>query len=599
MRLGVDFGTTNSAIALYDGARLHTLRVDPANDNPYMLPSLLYIDRAGHMTVGAQAANLYLQKETGRPARWRMRDAGEITNTVASLDADEIEYTQQVHVLVDEGAHGRLIQSIKRALFNRRYEGTQVFSRFYRVDDLIAAVLRRLKTMAENQLGGAISEIVLGRPVQFSPNALVDSRAEAILLRAAHLAGFSRVQFELEPVGVAYLHHRDSAQRQTVLVFDFGGGTLDLTVARVGGPAAPEILATGGVQVGGDDLDRRIMESLLPHFGGGDSGRLSPEMQDKLLSWQTMPELSRPRQRERIRQLQRSAADPTPYQALETLVTHNIGFKLFKEIERVKIALSVEQSAVLSFNYQNIALNETLTRRRLERLIAGEIAAVERGVWDVLRRADVSAGSVDLVLRTGGSSLIPAFRALLGGIFSSERVRDIDPLVSVTGGFAVVAHDVPRRPAQDPARLIADARSSSGRAVLLHTLSVNGKVYHDWNFTFSRLPSALDGLAALQAANLDRELTDAEALRLRLLCPARVFVAYEMAVERAPDWLRQDFTPATLWLEISDDFALISRVMQVYYRDFPAGEVVLGGNLAAGSRGAPVTQYLLAVQPTG
>lgn len=602
MRLGVDFGTTNSAIALFDGKQLIPVVVDRDNENPHMLPSLIYIDRKGRATVGASAAALYLEKETGRPTSWRTREVGDIQMTVASFDGDQIDTTTAVTVLVDEGAHGRLIQSIKRALFNPRYEGTHIFGKFYRVEDLIALILRDMKHSAEAQFKKPITQIVLGRPVYFSPHPLTDSRAEAILLKAAYLAGFSDVTFEREPVGVAYLYHRERDQRQTVLVFDFGGGTLDLTIAEIGGTKSPRIIATGGVQVGGDDLDRRMMEALLPHFGGGDEGHLAPEFTDRLLAWQTMPELSRPRQREIIRNLIRTASDPTPYRALETLVTHNIGFRLFKEIERVKMALSHEKSVLLHFEYGAIQLSETISRRRFERMIAAEIAAVDAGVARTLAQAQMSPEQIDVVLRTGGSSQVPAFQQVLAARFGAEKLRAIEPLVSVTGGFAVVAHEQSHVALNlsSEAPLITGIVTGSGRQAQLVQMRSGERAYSDWNFTISRMPAALDRLTLLQLPNHDRDSRADVALQFCLEGPARVYIAFEAALPQLPLWLRSGFRREDIWLEIEDEFAHIVRTMTIYSRNYPAGVVNLGGNQAGISRSQaddppPVAHYMVIV----
>ncbi len=596
MRMGVDFGTTNSAIAFYDGQQLHTIQADPVNDNSEVIPSLIYIDRDYHETVGAAAANAYLRHETGRPVRWRQRDAGEIEITVASVSSaggDPIEFIQQVSVLVDDAANGRLIQSIKTALFNGRYEGTRIFDRFFRVDDLIAIILRRLKHAAEQQTGQPCERIVLGRPVRFSPNALDDMRAESILLKAAFLAGFTDVRFELEPVGVAYLYHRDSAQRQTVLVFDFGGGTLDLTIAEVGGETPPVVLANGGVPIGGNDLDRRIMASLLPHFGGGDEGVLPGDMSDKLLAWQTMPELSRPRYLERIHRLRRSGHAQT-MRALETLISKNIGFLLFKEIEQVKKQLSSSDAAILNFSFEGLHIQETITRRRFDRLIANDLATIRDGVNDLLRTAHLAPQQIDLVLRTGGSSLIPAVHDLLGDIFGPERVQAIDPLISVTGGFAVVAHEVAADgPDIPPQELITDLEPFTYQA---HRISVGRPVYTDRDFVVNRIPPLLNHLPAIQPANSDYPRSEPEVLRFCLTQPARVYVAFEAAVERIPEWLR-GFQPESLRIEIEDEFALIRRTMQLYSRHYGPGLISLGGNQASGYAGDGIVNYFVIVQP--
>src|SRR5512143_928006 len=178
-RFGIDFGTTNSAIAFFDGQELHRPTVDPGSENPLVLPSLLYIDRQQHATAGLAAAQRYLQHETGRRATWEKRRVGEI-----DVVASGVSYVQTVHALVDTGAQGRLLQYIKTALRDPCYDGTQVFDRFYTVDELIALILRHLKASAEQQLNRDCQNVILGRPVKFSPDPAVSARAQEILYKA-------------------------------------------------------------------------------------------------------------------------------------------------------------------------------------------------------------------------------------------------------------------------------------------------------------------------------------------------------------------------------------------------------------------------------
>src|SRR5512139_1930639 len=156
-RFGIDFGTTNSAIAFFDGRELHRPTLDPGSDNPLVLPSLLYIDRQQRPTAGLAAARQYLQHETGRRATWEKRRVGEI-----DVVASGVSYVQTVHVLVDTGAQGRLLQYVKTALRDPGYDGTQIFDRFYTVDELIALILRPLKVSAEQQLQTECHSVVMG-----------------------------------------------------------------------------------------------------------------------------------------------------------------------------------------------------------------------------------------------------------------------------------------------------------------------------------------------------------------------------------------------------------------------------------------------------
>lgn len=584
MRLGLDFGTTNSAIALFDGQTLHTVHSDPANDNPHILPSLMYIERSGQTTVGAQAATAYLKAETGRPVQWVRKDAGEMELTVASWEADPITFYQTFNVLVDAAANGRLFQSIKRALFNNRYEGTQVFERYYRVDDLIAMVLGMLKTSAERHFGEPCTHLVMGRPVTFSDNPAVDSRAESILLRAAHLAGFHETTFELEPIGVAHLQHVNTSTRQTVFIFDFGGGTLDLTLARIGGPTPPEIIASKGVLIGGDDLDRRIMAFLLPYFGGGDDGRLPPDMNDKLLAWHSMPELSQPHYMERISLLKKSG-DTRPIYALEKLVTHNLGFQLFEEIKRVKAALSTEQAATLCFDHDPIHIQQKMTRRRFEKLISKELTAINNAITQMLREANMDVDAVDMVLRTGGSSQIPAVHRLLADLFGEQTICEIDPLVSVVGGFAVRAFgDVPRT-SSTPVQVTATDHD-------LQPMQIGMCCYTDREFVVDRIPNDLKGLPTIFRPNH----IDNGALDLALAAETRVYVAHEYDLADIPAWLR-DFQIEPMTVDIVDEYALISRSLRVYSQVFLAGRVRLGANHDGDKKTAPIVSYLTLLDP--
>ena len=429
-KFGIDFGTTNSAIAFFDGRELHRPTVDPGSDNPLVLPSLLYIDRQQHATTGLAAAREYLHHETGRRATWEKRRVGEIDVVAAG-----VSYVQTVHALVDTGAHGRLLQYVKTALRDPGYDGTQVFDRFYTVDELIAQILRPLKASAEEQLNRECRNVVIGRPVKFSPDPAVSDRAQEILYKAARLAGFESIGFEMEPIGAVYFYHRTSPQRELALIFDFGGGTLDLTLAEVGGPTPPNIIATLGVLVGGDDLDKRVMQYLLKYFGGmprPGHRALPPDVLDLLENWQTMPLLSRPHFLKILNEYR--AGNPSAIDALLTLVTRNLGFQLFREIELAKIRLSETLATPLKFEHSGINIRETITRYKFEELIAPEIEAVDSGVRQILHDAAIKPEQVDVVLRTGGTSAVPAFTDLLVRYFRSAQAA-LAGIAHVGGGW--------------------------------------------------------------------------------------------------------------------------------------------------------------------
>lgn len=594
---GLDFGTTNSSLAYYDGQTLHRPHLDRAGDNPAVLPSLLYIDRQQQSLVGTAAAQQYLQHETGRRATWEKRIVGEID--VVSSGAS---YVQSVHVLVDTGAHGRLLQYIKTALRDPGYDGTQVFNRFHTVDELIAEILRPLKVSAEQQLQTDCQHVVLGRPVKYSPDEAVSERAQEIMYKAARLAGFDTIGFEMEPIGALYFYHTSSPKRELALVFDFGGGTLDLTLAEVGGPTPPNIIATLGVLVGGDDLDKRIMQSLFKYFGGvAPKGRraLPPYLLDFLENWQTMPLLSRPHMLKVLDQYR--ADNPSGVEALLTLVTRNLGFQLFRQIEQTKMRLSSAHVTDLKFDHANIHIREALTRLKFEDLIEPEVKMVDAGVQQILQDAGIKPEQVDVVLRTGGTSAVPVFTELLSNHFGHSKLRSLELLTSVVGGLAIAAREghgvfpkYERIYPSTPSDVLTAARSATRGDYEPYEFRIGAQPYVDYPYTVSRIPVDLSALPALRLAQADKTVDDDEFLHFTLVRAARVYVAYDADARRVPDWLSA-FEKQAMTVEV--DQIGTPRLLNVYAKDCAAGPVTLGSNRSIGSAGNVFMHYLVIVRP--
>jgi hypothetical chaperone protein len=168
-------------------------------------------------------------------------------------------YMRDVYVYVDELQPGRLLQFIKTALRSEGYQGTQIFERYYTLAEIITLYLSELKQRAEGLLGEKISGVTLGRPVIFSKSPEQDARAEATLRQAAYAAGFQQVSFELEPVAAALYYEMSLNHPQNVLIFDFGGGTLDITILRLGDERERRVYASNGIGLAGSDFDRAII----------------------------------------------------------------------------------------------------------------------------------------------------------------------------------------------------------------------------------------------------------------------------------------------------------------------------------------------------
>ena len=452
LQIGIDFGTTHTTAAFFDGQQIDFVPLDAANKDSHLLRSLLYITRSHESIMGVEAAQAYLRDNTGRLARIVQKKVGTIENTVARVSRGPLEpdgpivIVYDVHIEEDVGAPGRLIQSIKTGLRDPEYPGTTVFERFFTVEELVALLLAHVREKATAHLRAPVTGAVIGRPVNFAATPEADKLAEARLRRAAGLAGFNDVTFMLEPVAAALFYIRRQAKPQTLLVFDFGGGTLDLTLMRSHGAGrAPDVLATGGVLVGGDDFDSALMRRpVAPYFGAGSTidreGHPMPAyLISKLYHWQTIPELSRAKHLPTIRQARQFGNNPVAFAALETLALKNYGFALFEKIEQAKRTLSSSPQTHLEMEAEAIHLSLPITRQAFQAAIMDEVAVVQAGISAVLQQGGVAATDVNVVVTTGGSSLVPIFQQILRRRFPASNIVHSDTFGSAAAGLAICA----------------------------------------------------------------------------------------------------------------------------------------------------------------
>lgn len=453
-RIGIDFGTTHTSAAFYDGRKIHAIPLDPDNDNPSLLRSMLYVNRAQQVHLGLDAVKTFLEQDTGREVVFEEKVVGTLTNTVASHDAQEnVTIIYDTYIEEDVGIQGRLLQSIKTGLRGDSYQGTNIFGRYYTLQELIALLLSHVRRQATTHLGQEITAATLGRPVQFVDDPAADQRAEQRLREAAEMAGFIDLNFVPEPVAAAAFYLEQVTAPETVLIFDFGGGTLDLTLLHTTPGRDHEILATHGVLVGGDDLDSEIMRHIVaPHFGTesaidfnfDDQPIPFPEdLAENLYLWQSIPNLSRPQALKVLNRALRYSPEREKFVALEALVTRNHGFALFEQIEQAKRRLTDVEETTVALHVETIDLSAPLRRKRFNRAIGDELSDARLGVRTILADAGLTAAMVDAVVTTGGSSVIPIFQKMLADEFPNARVVPLDTFSGVTSGLALRAHEVP------------------------------------------------------------------------------------------------------------------------------------------------------------
>jgi hypothetical chaperone protein len=441
MRIGMDFGTTNSGIAVYDGAQIRVLSLDPVTHGSTMR-SVIYLTRDRELFVGQKAILLYNSQNINRKRHMIQKKVGRIRMELG--EAGNLE--TDVHITIDELEPGRLLRSLKSALATP-YTGTRIFEHDYTLEQMIALYLRACRDRAAEELGAPVTAVTMGRPVHFvgAETAEDDLRAEDRLRVAAKLAGFEQIDFEFEPVAAARHYAQSLSAPQTILVYDFGGGTLDVTVMKVTPGQSPEILSIGGLGIAGDRFDQRVIEhGLTPHFGRdvtwGDKKLPVPRnLIDQLTAWEGLASLATIENRMYLHRLQTDCSAVARLYALESLIFNFYGFALFETVETTKRILSDATVSEIRFVGTDIDIWQPLTRAQFEQFTQTEWRQIRNLVNEVVADAGLTPAQIDAVVRTGGSSSIPASLSVLAEIFGTEKLITEDLFTGVTAGLSLVA----------------------------------------------------------------------------------------------------------------------------------------------------------------
>jgi hypothetical chaperone protein len=405
MHVGIDFGTTNSAVAISDDAG----RVDlvPLGGAKYWR-TVLYFEPGGGTSAGAPAIARYLETE----------------------------------------GEGRLVQSIKSHLASSSFSKTQIFGRRWALDDMIAAYLRLVRAAAPRDLG---TRCVVGRPVRYwgAESADDDARAIERMTSALAKAGFSEAVFEYEPVGAAASYAARLDHEELIVVADYGGGTTDFSAIRVGRGAA-KVLATGGIGVSGDAFDARVIDAVVAPALGRGSRYTTDEMGGEapvpawlyghLRRWHLLSFLKEETTQRLLARVVRGALEPNKIARLVQVVEEDLGLPLHQAVEGAKVRLS--HAAAERVALRALELDLPITRADFETWIGEDLDAIDGVLADVLARAGVEASAVDRVFATGGSSLVPAVRGRLAARFGADKLVGGEELTSVAWGLAARAREV-------------------------------------------------------------------------------------------------------------------------------------------------------------
>ncbi|NHN88885.1 Hsp70 family protein [Acetobacter conturbans] len=415
IRLGIDFGTTNSVIVLREpNGTTQTVRF-PTPDGS-----------------GVETCRTLL-------ALWQELNAGR-QQVERAVGADAIE------AYLDDPSETRLIMSMKSYLAQASFRETQLFGQRVPLETLIASFLRELMKLA--RLTPEVCAVTVGRPVRFVGEKADDDLGEARLRSSLAEAGFSDVSIMLEPeaAGWKFAHRLEHAA--TVLVGDFGGGTSDFSVMRFdpGSDNPTRALGYAGVGLAGDQFDTRIIEHVVaPYLGrdctfrimGGEPLPVPIEWYSSLARWHRLSLMRTPRILNEIAEVARTASEPERLMNLIELIREQNGQLLYNAVSDAKRALSTEDAATLRFRQKGLKLEETITRADFETWIAPDLEHLGKGIDLAIERSGLTPHDIDRVFLTGGTSFVPAVRALFSSRFGAEKVELGGEFVSVAEGLAL------------------------------------------------------------------------------------------------------------------------------------------------------------------
>ncbi|WP_299251326.1 Hsp70 family protein [uncultured Cytophaga sp.] len=408
---GIDFGTSNSVLCIFDEETNELI-------NTITVPSILYFPNDFDVT---KPISYFIGEEA-------------ITN------------------YVKDGMKGRFMKSIKRVLPRSNFTETRIHTKSYNASDLISLILKDLKQKADSIVGYDCKKAIIGRPVFFDEdNSQFDSLAQKRLLKAADIAGLTDVRFQFEPIGAAFAYEKTISKKEHVLVADLGGGTTDFTFIKLDPNRTFEkdrrkdILATGGIYIGGDSFDSALMwDKGTPNFGRGLTYESMPGKQvdvppsffSNICSWEKMNFFNGLKVQNDLRQYYSYTNQNKKIKNLITLTENNLGYSIFQSIEKTKVELSKKSESTFEYHALDIDIEEHLSVTDYNSIIGKDIVKIKKYLLLFLEQNDIKLTDIDTLFITGGSSLVLAVQDLFKSVFPNTPIKSDDNFVSVAKGLA-------------------------------------------------------------------------------------------------------------------------------------------------------------------
>jgi hypothetical chaperone protein len=406
----IDFGTSNSAVAVPNGA---ALRLAPVEGAYTTLPTAVFFNTDENTrNYGRAALEAYIDGFDGRLMRSMKSILGSALadNSTDLGDGSAIKYTEVIAIFVDH-----------------------------------------LKRSAEASAGGAINRAVLGRPVFFvDDDPRADQLAQQQLEAAARSVGLREIHFQYEPIAAAFDYESHLTEEGLVLVADIGGGTSDFSLVRVGPERMKrverkdDVLAHHGVHVAGTDFDRRVeLATILRELGYQSLDPEGRELPNRvyfdLATWHLINTVYAPKRVSELALMRHLFVDVKQHDRLMRVVERRLGHALAAHAEEAKIGVAAGGETVIDLELVEDDLRLAFDEAQLIQAGHDETLRIVQAARDTVQSAGVAPRDVGAIYFTGGSTGLAFLSGALSGAFPDARPVFGDRLASVATGLGIHA----------------------------------------------------------------------------------------------------------------------------------------------------------------
>jgi len=404
---GIDFGTSNSSIAINNAGKTQLINVE---EKKVTIPSAMFFKHLDpDIYFGRVAIDKFLN-----------------------------------------GDGGRFMRSLKRVLgTSLMQQGTLINGKRVKFHDIIGGFIDNLKNKAENKIGSEIPHVVMGRPVNFvDNNDQANRNAQNELEQIAKHVGFKNIEFQFEPIAAAFAHEANISVEKLALIVDIGGGTSDFTVIRLSNEylnkndRTDDILANTGVRVGGNDLDKKLsLNSFMPEFGYGSTYgekilKAPVKPYHELSEWSKVNFQYTQKIRMQIADILRRSHDQVRFGRLLKILEEETGHALLQAVESTKIDLTENMISRMQLPFVENELLINVERNNFEDSIEEDIEKMYQAAIECVKQANVSVENINLIVLTGGSTEIPFIQKGFRKMFKNAEISDQNRLSSVALGLA-------------------------------------------------------------------------------------------------------------------------------------------------------------------